>query len=300
MSRDNKNWQDICLEAVLEAGNLIKHLNNSGKEWLKRDIYVGHHAIVTDSDMKSQSAILKMILNKVNDAHFIAEDKIRQKSLSKRILTERNYLNHILENVFIVDPLDGTSQNRTGLYEWSVSVGLMKNMEHLAGTVYAPDIRGGLILCGAKNHGAFEIKDELHVPVKVAENKQDSKKMFYLGVDTFLMPEFNKFVYEVSKRVRTTNSVGSCALGLDSVARGNIDLLLQPPQRVWDWGGAYPIVMEAGGEVRFYKMSDRSIIPINKLKCEDYNPEKKEIGFLAGNPENVDKFFDLLVKLYNK
>ena len=217
----------------------------------------------------------------------------------KRVLSKDNYKHHILnDNVFGIDPVDGTSQFANDLYEWSVSIGHMHNIEHLAGAIYAPDIKDGLLVFCARGAGTYEVlENKKPKKVHVSKNKEDRKKLIFYGPDIAFMPEFNKFVNMLGQKCRTTNMVGSCALGMALVATGRIDGFFNPTQRVWDWFAGYPLIEEAGGVVKFYRIHDSKIIPVEKPLIDDYNQESKNLGFFAGNKETAEKYFSMLVEL---
>ena len=57
------------------------------------------------------------------------------------------------------------------------------------------------------------------------------------------------------------------------------------------------LVEQAGGVVKFYKMEKGSIKPIDKLELEHYNPNEKQVGFVAGNKKIAGEIISLLQRI---
>lgn len=242
---------------------------------------------------------METLLKQFPNAYFIAEEKVEDPRLSERILTAQNFLRHLGGEVVGVDPLDGSSQHARFLPEWAVSVGLMEGGVPTMSVIYAPDVRGGLLVVGVKGRGAYMTeRGKPFRRVGVERDRSINDAMLNYGLDFPLFPEYDAFLHDVSHHFRTTKAIGSCALGLALVACGRVDVLVLPTQRVWDWFGGCLLVEEAGGKVQFYKIEGGRIIPVESLQPEDYNPAKKDLGLIAGIPELVDELTAQLVRQY--
>jgi myo-inositol-1(or 4)-monophosphatase len=152
----------------------------------------------------------------------------------------------------MIDELDGSSSFQVGHYEWSVSVSFVRELEFLAGAVYAPKILNGTLFYASRGRGAFERSGKRGKRLKVGESKLKDAYIVF-GVDCFLekYPIYNRLLKKLGNPARTTNGVGSCALGLGLVAAGRIDALIQPPQSPWDYSAGKVLVEEAGGRFFF-------------------------------------------------
>ncbi len=295
------------VNAVRSAGKKLLENESSEAEVIetKDDEFVGHHAIVTKEDIISQDLILGMLHKDFPEAHFITEEKAGEDAdpeVTGRILSRENYSQHLDGLVFGIDPIDGSSQRANGGAEWSISVGAMENGEHIGGAIFAPDIKGGQLVFGEKGKGVW-VSEYGKPPVKVEISKnEDRDLLIYTGVDVCLDPKFNRFVNEVAndKRTRTVKSDGSCPQGLIMVALERVDAFIQPTQRVWDWFGALPLVEESGGKVQFYRFEGGEIVPVDKPERADYDPESRNLGFVAGRPQVVDRLFSQLREQYGK
>lgn len=279
------------------SGEFTQGAAGAGEE--KGDENVGHHAIVTKTDIAAQDFILHHLSKKFPSAKFITEEKAG--GFGRVIITDRDLASAQNGLVFGVDPVDGTSQVNKKLYEYSVSIGAMIDGRHIGGAIYAPDVRGGLLVFDrGSGTRVLERNDITSQKTSVAKNGI-KKSVVLVGVDLFILPQFNRFLYEFSPQVCTTNSIGSCALGLALVAAGRVDALVQPVQCPWDWFAGYPLVEKSGGKVQFYYYGDgknqrraNGIVPLEKPDLLSYSSEKRNTAFIAGNTELVDWLFETL------
>ena len=100
---------DVALQAVTEAGNAILEIYGEKYETsIKQD-----NSPITEADLKSNE-IIKKILSKTDHHILSEEDKDDQSRLSKDLL-------------WIVDPLDGTSDFIDKTAEFTVMIALVKD-----------------------------------------------------------------------------------------------------------------------------------------------------------------------------
>lgn len=266
---------------------------------------LGHHAVVTPTDLATQELILHDLLERHPDAWFITEEKVDQAG-GFSVLTDDS-LDRLRRGVgYGVDPLDGTSQFARDLYEYSVSIGVMIDGQHIGGAIAAPAVRGGLMLVGESGAGVFlneVMGDSLTLkPVdclKKVGRMEDS--MMCVGPDVFLsLDRYGMFLQTVSRLCRTVNCIGSCALGLALVALGRIDALIQPAHYPWDWFAGLPLVREVGGVVRFYHYRRGGIEFLDEPDRESYSSVKRNTAFIAGAPWLVEKLAVMLVARWRK
>lgn len=301
---DITKWLAFKAGQHILTGAFTSESVETGEE--KGDLNVGHHAIVTKDDVGAQGLILEHLSAGFGGAFFITEEKEHAGRFKEKLLTDERLSLFYNSLVFLVDPLDGSSQKNNELYEYSVSIGTAINGEHVNGAIYAPDVRGGLIVSGTRGGGVSVVERNLfkNTEGRVAANPI-KKSVVLVGVDLFILPQFSRFLYEFSPQVRTTNSIGSCALGLALVAAGRVDAIVQPVQCPWDWSAGYPLVEEAGGKFQFYYYGDgknqrneNSVAPLKRPDLLSYSSEKRNTAFIAGNPKTVDWLFETLQRTW--
>jgi fructose-1,6-bisphosphatase/inositol monophosphatase family enzyme len=275
---------EVCIDAALAGGNAI--INYTHKTvTTKGDKVVGDHAIVTDADYKSQKAILKSINSKNIFALLITEEHVTDKKFLDRLINPDS-LHKMLDNdVYIIDELDGTSSFDRGHYEWSISVGEVKNLVHINGAIYAPKIEGGTVYAASKNQGAFMLQHHKQTKIQVSNTTDIHKAYVIFGPDSFLKKYHvhNKLLSELGDVARTTNAFGSSALALGLVASGVVDAMVAPLQSPWDWAAGKLIVEEAGGIMLFYEMQNGIVNFVDKPDLKHYIPTERALGIIAGN-----------------
>lgn len=282
--------------AALRAGEYAYHHygEKSGNE--KGDVNVGHHAIVTETDVYAQQIALELLAQDDSEAMFLTEEKWKgDPQIASRILDSANYTTiQDFERVKIIDPLDGSSFWSRRLPGWSVSIGGMEHGEHTRGVIYAPEECGGLLVRGGANLGVRVRQEYGTRNFDGAMNHRKIKKStVFCGLDIAFLPQYKNFVAAFAPQVQTTSST-TCALALAYVAAGRVDALVQPVQAPWDWAAGYPLVLAAGGKFQFYHYRQGHIVPLHEPDIASYDPVKRNTAFIAGRPDIVDWLFTLL------
>lgn len=192
--------------------------------------FKGEINLVTDVDRLSERTAVSVLREAFPDHGLLAEEEAREENRS-------GYL-------WIIDPLDGTTNYAHGYPSFSVSIGLEREGEVVLGVVYDP-MRDELFTArrgaGACLNGR---------PIKVSANDKLIRSLLATGFpyDRATSAEnnlghFNALIM-ASQEIRRS---GSASLDLCGVAAGRLDgyweLKLQP----WDVAAGSLIVREAGG-----------------------------------------------------
>ncbi len=139
--------------------------------------------------------------------------------------------------VWVVDPLDGTTNFSLGLHYWGVSIARVTNGEPETGALYFPLL--GELFTAQRGQGAFLNGDRLQV------NAPDDKQPFTF----FACCSRSHRRYDIKIRYKT-RILGSAAYGLTTVARGSAVLALEVTPKVWDFAASWLVTREAGGVIR--------------------------------------------------
>ena len=127
---------DNVIEISKVAGNIIRE--GFGKQ-IKISYKTGDNNLVTEIDLESEKAIINYINKNFPDHNILSE--------------ESGSTDNKGEYTWVIDPLDGTTNFAHGLPIFSVSIGIVKNNEILAGAVY--DVMRDVIYTAEKGMGAF-------------------------------------------------------------------------------------------------------------------------------------------------
>jgi myo-inositol-1(or 4)-monophosphatase len=165
-------------------------------------------------------------------------------------------------SLWVVDPLDGTTNFAHGYPVFCVSVGLLERGEPVAGVVYDP-VREELFEA-ARGRGAF-LNGR---PIRTSECPALGEALLVTGfpydfqnVRDDTVDLFSRFLH----RAQAVRRDGSAALDLCYVAAGRFDGFWERRLKPWDTAAATAILREAGGLVtRFdgapFSVFDREIL----------------------------------------
>ena len=102
---------------------------------------------------------------------------------------------------------------------------------------------------------------------------------------------------EIAANVRAKYDVGSGLFGLMSVALGRAQVIVQTPQKAWDWVQGYRAILDTGNVFHFFRLKDGNLIPVEHYDFEAFCfASEHRLGFIAGEPALAQKLFDKLPK----
>ena len=191
----------------------------------------GPSDFVSNADTKAE----KIIINELMKA---------KKNYS--ILSEEcgSKINSDSENVWIIDPIDGTTNFLHGVPHFAISIALKSNNEIISGLIYDP-IKDEMFYA-EKDNGAFFNNQR----IKVSKKKDIEGCLFGTG---------GKEKIEVDLITRKS---GSAALDMAYVAAGRYDGYFQNNLNLWDIAAGVIIVKEAGGTINEINLSENDNIKI--------------------------------------
>ena len=147
---------------------------------------------------------------------------------------------------WIIDPLDGTTNFLHSIPHFSISVGLERDGQMVAGLVYNP-ISDEMFIA-EKGQGAF-LNDRR---IRVAARRNLAQSVVACGIPDLGRPGHERFSAELSalmKEVAGVRRMGSAALDLAYVAAGRYDAYWEANLSPWDMAAGIVLVREAGGSV---------------------------------------------------
>ena len=221
---------NVAVMSARRAGaTLIKKMNNIEK--LNVELK-GHNDYVSDADSAAEKAIINCILKHYPDHAIHAEESGVQGES---------------DTVWIIDPLDGTTNYLHGFPVFAVSIGVQVNgrMEHAV--VYDP-LRQEIFTASRGQGAMLEGRR-----IRVSKRLQLDQALIGTGfpfrqADTEIEPYLNM----LGKVVRNTEGVrrpGAAALDLCYVAAGRLDAFWETGLEPWDLAAGSLIIREAGGIV---------------------------------------------------
>ncbi|WP_062231551.1 inositol monophosphatase family protein [Fictibacillus sp. FJAT-27399] len=228
---DNTKLEDLYQTAknwVYEAGEVIKRSFSNELNIT----YKSHYAdLVTDMD----KAIEKFFI-----------DKIKKEYPDHEILGEEGYGDEVKDldgTVWIIDPIDGTTNFVHQQNNFAISVGIFHNGESKAAFIYDV-VRNELFHC-IKGNGLYLNEEKLPLLSEVTLDKA------VIGLNaTWITPNRkidHHLLLPLVRKSRGTRSYGTAAIELAYVACGRLDAYMTMRLSPWDFAAGYILIQEAGG-----------------------------------------------------
>jgi len=191
----------------------------------------GPSDFVSNADTKAENIIIKELMKTKKNYSIIGEEcgSIKNKDT---------------DNVWIIDPIDGTTNFLHGIPHFAISIALKSNNEIVSGLIYDP-IKDEMFYA-EKNNGAFFNNQR----IKVSKKREIKNCLFATG---------GKDKIEVNLSTRKS---GSAALDMAYVAAGRYDGYFQNNLNIWDIAAGIIIVKEAGGIVNSINLSQNNDIKL--------------------------------------
>jgi myo-inositol-1(or 4)-monophosphatase len=153
-----------------------------------------------------------------------------------------------LDHRWIVDPLDGTTNFLHGVPHFSISIGLERRGELVAGVIYDP-IKGELF-CAEKGAGAY-LNDRR---LRVSGRSDLATCLVGTGIPVLDWPGraqgFATQLERLSGEVAGIRRLGTASLDLAYVAAGRLDGFWEFGLKPWDVAAGIVLVREAGGMIQ--------------------------------------------------
>lgn len=186
--------------------------------------------LVTQADLASQQAIREFVLGQFPDHAFLGEE-------------DEGVSCGDAEYVWIVDPLDGTTNYVHQNPQFAVSVALVKGADVIVGTVLDPS--SGECFTAQRGAGAF-LNGK---PISVSSIESLSEALVAISFSAKVdvgSPQIPVFL-EILTQAQAIRRTGSAALNLAGVACGRFDAYWATNNKPWDVAAGLLLVEEAGG-----------------------------------------------------
>ena len=188
---------------------------------------------VSAADKRAEQILHRELSKTRHDYSFIMEESGRVEGKDK-------------DNIFIIDPLDGTSNFLHGIPHWCISIALERKGEIVAGLIYDP-VKDEMFMA-EKGSGAFMRNKRLRVSGRSKPEESVVLGGSPVAAHSFY-EDYMKELANVLKHQMTFRRPGAAALDLAYVAAGRAEIFWERKLKPWDVAAGYLIVKEAGGMV---------------------------------------------------
>lgn len=240
--------KSTLLRAAKEAGKIVmQYYGNFGKLKFKNP-----RSLVTKVDLLSEKKIMEIIGRKYPKHNFLTE--------------ESGHIKKNSEYVWIIDPIDGTTNFVEELGNFCVSIALAKNNEILMGAVYNPQTKD--MYFAEKGKGSWLNNKKISVSGK--KNLIESVLAFNVPSNVEISSKTLLILSKIYGNFRGIRNFGSAALNMCYLAEGKFDLYITLDVHAWDVAAAKLIVEEAGGKTanlnnKEWNIKDTTMIASNRI-----------------------------------
>jgi len=196
-----------------------------------------HNDFVTEVDQAAEAAIIEVLKNAYPDHAILAEE-----SGASANLHDDN------ENVWIIDPLDGTTNFIHGFPQYCVSIALQHRGQITQAVVYDPTRND--LFTATKGSGAY-LNDKR---IRVGRRDKIADALIGTGfpfreTEGPAMDEYMKMFRIMTQSCAGLRRPGAAALDLAYIAAGRLDGFFEKGLKPWDIAAGSLLISESGGIV---------------------------------------------------
>lgn len=216
--------------------------------------------LVTDMDIKVQDFLKKALSHIIPQSNFIAEeDEVHEE--------KDGY-------VWVIDPIDGTTNYIYDFKHSAISVALLYEHEAILGVVYDPYLDEMFV--AGKGSGAYLNE----TPIRVSKNPL-ANSLIMCGTSPY-DKAYAQVTFDVMRRMfmagKDIRRSGSAVLDLCYLACGRVDGFFEQKLSPWDYAAGALLILEAGGRI---------------MPFDGTLQYAKRIGFIAGNANNIEDLIEI-------
>lgn len=251
--------KDTLIPLVRKVGNFIRENKGVKEDQIEtKDL----NSLVSYVDKEAEKMLVDGLELPGFDIGFITEEGHTK--------DENNSL------VWVIDPLDGTTNFLHQIPFYSISIALYQNEKPLAAVVY--EINREEMFYAWSGGGAFLNSAKIHVSDRKLSDGLIATGLPYTTFD--YEAEYHTILRKATHNSRGIRRLGSAALDLAYVACGRFDVYFEYQLNLYDIAAGVLLVQEAGGKVTDMK--------------GDENGWYSAWSILAGNPTSYLDFSKLL------
>jgi len=194
-----------------------------------------HNDFVTEVDQAAERAIIDVLKQAYPDHAILAEES----GASSNLHDENEY-------VWIIDPIDGTTNFIHGFPQYAVSIGLQYRGQITQAVVFDPTRNE--LFTASKGAGAYLDDKRL----RVAKRDKLSDALIGTGFpysDLSALEEYVKMFKVMTEKTAGLRRPGAASLDLAYVAAGRLDGFFEKKLKPWDIAAGSLLITEAGGIV---------------------------------------------------
>ena len=225
-----KSVLSLAKEAAVRAGKLVASLLGRTSVKQKDTPY----NLITEADLRAEELIADFLTREMPGSSILGEEGNHEARLSA-------------ERLWIVDPLDGTTNFAHNIPHFGVSVAYAEKGKLMAGAIYDP-MRDELFSASA-GKGARCNKSPIHVSKSRRLSESLIATGFYYDRSVTMEKTLRALYRLFQKDIRCMRRMGAASLDLAWLACGRFDGYFEYTLSPWDFAAGLLVVREAGGRI---------------------------------------------------
>ena len=254
---------EIC-KAAKEAGEIILNASNIMAATKQKG---SNSNLVTKYDQEVQIVLEKRLHEVLPEAAFMGEENHEDRF-------REEYGKGFL---FVIDPIDGTSNFIFGYRPSVTSIALFQDGVPYMGVIYNP--YSDEMYSAIKGKGAWKNGESIHT-----SSLPLSKSLVSMGTAPYYSDEKIKMAFDTAysymSRCVDIRRSGTAAWDLCQIAGGALGLYFEPVLQLWDYAAGALIVSEAGGTITDMEGNELTFTGASSVMAasagvtgEDYMPQ---------------------------
>lgn len=225
----------VAREAALKASAIAKAQREQATVSVS---FKGDRNLVTTADLAAEKEIIATIRSHFPDHRILAEE-------SAQTVPPEEYGKGY---VWVIDPIDGTTNYAHGHYHVGISIACALNGEVLAGVVAAPFLNE--TFSATKNGGAFLNDKQIHCTD--TDSVEQALVTTGFPYNRSNISNICARIERVARICRDVRRLGAASLDICWVACGRIDAYFEETLNPWDGAAGVLIAREAGASIGHY------------------------------------------------
>lgn len=267
----SKSYTAVAINTASKAGEWVK---SKLGQFTRLDMKTAHSDLVTEVDKGAETLIRNLISTHFPRHAILGEEGMEPGADAyEKAVNDANHEPY----VWIIDPIDGTTNFVHGFPFFSVSIALAHKGEIIVGVIYDPN-RDEMFVA-EKGKGAYLRGHRM----LVSEEEKLSQCLLGAGFPSSSSLGNMKAIGHLIPQVRNIRTTGSAALHLAYVAAGRLSGFFEAGLSVWDIAAGALLVQEAGGRITDlqgapYTLATREIVATNGRVHDELQQALAESG----------------------
>lgn len=251
------NYREELNAAKKAAAEASKIINEYADKASLNVQLKGKNDLVTDADLASEKKIIEIIKKIFPDDEILAEESEQKDMLPQG-------------RIWIIDPIDGTTNFAHGFPAYCISIALWENKEPLVGLVM--EVANKEVFHAIKGGGAYKNGEPIHI----SQETNPASSLIGTGFpykELGMVDNYLKLFKRMMGKTHGVRRPGTAAWDLCNVACGRFEGFYEYGLSAWDVAAGTLIIKEAGGKVMDWNGGDdwlfgQRIIAGNTSICE--------------------------------